>query len=188
MRRSEDTSAGYLEMLRTAGRLKSVPRKGWVKKLGIEQPESVADHSYRTALMAMLYSDLRGLDTARVLRMALLHDLPEGVVGDTIPGERTRREKLRLESAAMKRILAALPREQRERYYGIWREFNRGATREAMLVREVDKLEMAVQAREYGRTLHGTGTQEFIQSARESIADPDLLALLRRVLGKDVPG
>ncbi len=185
MRRREESPNGNLALVDAAGRLKRVPRKGWIRKLGIERPESVADHSYRTALMAMLYSDQRGLDTARVLKMALLHDLPEAIVGDSIPGERTRSQKLRLESVAMKRILATLPQEQRREYQRIWSEFNRGLTGEARLVRQVDKLEMAIQAHEYGRGRHLGGTAEFIQSARETVSDLDLLAMLLRVAEKD---
>ncbi len=48
-------------------------------------------------------------------------------------------------------------------------------------MRQVDKLEMAVQASEYRRARGGPGAEEFIQSARAQISDPDLLALLRCV-------
>ena len=75
----------------------------------MRHPESVADHSYRTALMAMVFSDIRGLDTEKAVKMALLHDLPEALVGDSIPGERTPAEKKRMESAAMRTLLSDLP-------------------------------------------------------------------------------
>ncbi|MDA4114358.1 MAG: HD domain-containing protein [Thaumarchaeota archaeon] len=161
--------------------MKREPRKGWVSKLGIKDPESVADHSYRTALMAMVYSDVHGLDTLRVLKMALIHDLPEAIVGDSIPGERTKERKLKLESTAMKEILEEMPPAQRREYGMIWQEFNSGESEEALLVREVDKLEMAVQASEYRSAHAALGTEEFIESARAAIRDPDLLALLRLV-------
>jgi len=53
-----------------AGRLKSEPRRGWVLKLGMEDPESVADHSYRVALMAMVYCDARRLDTEKAMKIS----------------------------------------------------------------------------------------------------------------------
>jgi len=176
--RSGEPGRAFLEFFLTAGRLKGERRKGWVVKLGMKDPESVADHSYRTALMAMLYSDLRGLDTLKVLKMALIHDLPEALVGDTIPGERTRRRKQVLEPAAMKKILAGMPPEVRGEYWRIWLEFSQGKTSEAKLVRQVDKLEMAVQAFEYGRGRSAPGTEEFMETARANIRDDDLLALL----------
>lgn len=181
VRRSEVAPESVLGFFGMAGRLKSEPRKGWVSKLRMKNPESVADHSYRTALMAMAYSDARGLDTAKVLKMALIHDLPEAIVGDSIPGERTVRRKLTLESAAMKEILEEMPSVQRTEYGKIWQEFNHGESEEALLVRQVDKLEMAVQASEYRRAHGGPGAEEFIESARAQISDPDLLALLRLV-------
>jgi putative hydrolase of HD superfamily len=110
--------------------------------------------------------------------MALIHDLPEALVGDTIPGERTRRRKQVLESAAMKKILAGMPPEVRGEYWRTWLEFIQGKTREAKLVRQVDKLEMAVQAFEYGRGRSAPGTEEFMETARVYIRDDDLLALL----------
>ena len=183
VRRPGDGPRSALGFFGMAGRLKREPRKGWVSKLGMKDPESVADHSYRTAVMAMVYSDARGLDTARVLKMALIHDLPEAIVGDSIPGERTKRQKRTLESAAMNKILEGVPPAQRREYGGIWREFNRGESEEALLVRQVDKLEMAVQASEYRSASAGPGTEEFIESARAEIRDPGLLALLRLISG-----
>ncbi len=177
-RRPKDDAAVFVELFNTAGRLKRERRKGWVRKLGMRHPESVADHSYRTAIMAMVYSDLHGLDTAKVLRMALIHDLPEAIVGDSIPEERTKRQKSMLESAAMNKILGGMPAGLRVEYWAIWLEFNRGRSEEARLVRQVDKLEMALQAAEYGRAHKRPRTEEFIESARAVIEDKDLVALL----------
>src|SRR5207245_11486221 len=64
--------------------LKKVPRKGWKQKVGIEHPESVADHSYGTAIMSMVFSDTIGLNTEKIIRMALLHDLAEFISRDFI--------------------------------------------------------------------------------------------------------
>ena len=174
-------SEALLELFVAAGRLKSERRKGWVLKLGIDNPESVAEHSFRMALMSMVYSDMRGLDTARVMKMALLHDLPEAIVGDSVPGEISRRRKREGESAAMEKILGGLPAERRGEYESIWSEFLRGRSQEARLVRQLDKLEMAIQAREYEEAGAGPGTGEFMESARAGIQDEDLLALLRLV-------
>ena len=176
--RSGERPRGLLEFFIAAGRLKGERRRGWVVKLGVGDAESVADHSYRTALLAMVYGDLGGLDTEKVVKMALIHDLPEALVGDSMPGERTASKKLALESSAMKRILRSLPRGQREEYWRIWLEFSRGRSREARLVRQVDKLEMAVQASEYARSRGSPGLGEFFETARAAIADPGLRGLL----------
>src|SRR5574340_1404351 len=89
--------------------LKRVPRKGWKSKVGIEHPESVADHTYGTALMAMVFSDVHNLDTEKILKMALLHDLAESVTGDFMPGAISTENKRTAENEAMQEILTKLP-------------------------------------------------------------------------------
>ncbi len=51
--------------------LKYVPRQGWKGKLEINNPESVAEHSYSTAVISMILSDLEGLNTEKIVKMAL---------------------------------------------------------------------------------------------------------------------
>jgi putative hydrolase of HD superfamily len=135
--------------LRYAGRLKGIRRTGWVES-GVGDPESVADHSYRTALLAMVLADAEGADTLAAVRMALLHDLAEAECGDMTPRmkEADPGWMLREEEAAAK-ILGLLPEPLRERYLDSWREYTRGESREARLVHAADKLEMLLQAREY---------------------------------------
>ena len=70
--------------------LKNIPRQGWKEKLGINNPESVAEHSYSTAAISMILSDLEGLNTEKIIKMALLHVLAESISIsssiNTIPG------------------------------------------------------------------------------------------------------
>jgi putative hydrolase of HD superfamily len=174
-RRKRQTLLGLFAV---AGRLKQEPRRGWVLRLHMDRPESVADHSYRVALMAMVYSDLRKLDAGKAMRMALLHDLPEALVGDSIPGERTPPEKRRLESAAMSDILKDLPPELSERYHSVWHELEEGKSAEAKLVKELDKVELAIQADEYRKGNPTPVFEEFIRSARSRVDDPELLSII----------
>ena len=178
----KEVGEALLEFFEQSGKLKEERRRGWVKKLGMKNPESVADHSYRTALMAMVISDMRGLDSGRAMRLALLHDLPESVVGDSTPDERSGKAKSSLETRAMEDIVRELPKELGELYLGAWREYLEGKTEEARLVRQLDKLEMAIQGWEYSRSRRDPSeTREFWTSARSHITDRGLLALLGRV-------
>ena len=170
---------GMLEFFSLTGRLKAERRRGWVRRLRVKDAESVADHSYRVALMSMVYSDLKGLDTARALKIAMLHDLPEALVGDSMPGELPRRTKLVKERIAMERLLKSFPRELRSEYKHLWEEYVRGLTPEADLVKQVDKLELILQAREYEREGYDANlVNEFVKSARRKIRDADLLKIL----------
>jgi putative hydrolases of HD superfamily len=166
-----------------AGKLKSEPRRGWVKKLSLDDPESVADHSYRTALMAMLFSDARGLDTEKAVRLALIHDLPEALVGDAMPEERSGESKIALETDAMEKLLSELPQAVRVSCRAAWHEYVSGRTPEAKLVNQLDKLEMAIQAWEYANATSGdpASAREFWSTAKAHLHDKELLELLQLV-------
>jgi putative hydrolase of HD superfamily len=148
-----------IALLREAGKLKRIPRTGWVE-VGVRDPESVADHSYRVALLSMLLSDHAGLDTLKALRMAVLHDLAEAVTGDL-----TQRQKAgdheAAESRAFRGLVRGLSVEQRRLYVDTMDEYAAGKTEEAALVHAADKLEMVLQALEY-REAGACGLDQFL--------------------------
>src|SRR2546430_11535806 len=75
-----DDLEGVLAFLRAAERLKTVTRSGWTSA---GEQESVAEHTWRLCLMAMvLYGRTPGIDLARLLKMCLIHDLGEAIGGD----------------------------------------------------------------------------------------------------------
>src|SRR3954453_15307575 len=75
-----DELGGILTFLREAERLKTVMRSGWTSE---GQRESVAEHTWRLCLMAMLlYGRTPDIDLARLLKMCLIHDLGEAIGGD----------------------------------------------------------------------------------------------------------
>jgi len=173
-----------IKFLRMSGRLKAIPRSGWVE-VGIPSPESVADHTFRTALSCMIFADLEDLDGLKMLQMALLHDLPEAIIGDLTPPEKTE-ATARRENTAMKRLLRLLPERLRERYLKLWLEYTEGKTKEARAVRELEKLEMALQAREYAKTQPSIGElKRFTESASRAIKSPEVKRLLS-FLGSDL--
>lgn len=181
-RKKASSARGVLRFFVQSGRLKIEKRRGWVKKLGMSDPESVADHSYRTALMAMVISDSRGLDTERALRLALLHDLPEAIAGDAMPEERSGKLKTAVETKAMEELLKDLPPGVGRLYRGAWSDFVDGKSKEARLVRQLDKLEMAIQAWEYAHDSGDPATaREFWATARAVVTDEGLLEILRHV-------
>ena len=135
--------------LRHAIKLKNVMRAGWISKVHIDKPESVADHTFSMCIAGMLLSDLDGLNTSRVMKMILLHDLAESITGDLMPGDIDIDTKRAREDQAMIEILAHLPRKVQIEYQKIWREFTQGKSKTAKFVHRIDKLEMALQADYY---------------------------------------
>lgn len=151
-----------INFLQLAVKLKTVPRTGWVES-GVENSESVADHSFLTALTAMLLSDSSGLDTCKVMRMALLHDLAEAKTGDIIPNQKKTDHK-ELENRAMKKILSILEEPMKAHYWETWVEYQKNETLEAELVHDSDKIEMVLQALEYMNILNNRKLNCFIHT------------------------
>lgn len=138
----------FAQFMNRAGKLKRIERTGWVRS-GIQNPESVADHSFRTTLMALVLGDRVGINTNKAIRMALVHDLAESLMGDLTPSDPVSPEqKYKSEQNALNEICADIDNGQE--ILDLWEEFEEGKTKAAKFVRGLDKLEMMFQAHEYG--------------------------------------
>jgi 5'-deoxynucleotidase len=152
--------------------LKSVRRAGWVSKVKISDAESVADHTFSMCALVMLLSDILDFDTPKAMKMTILHDLAESIVGDFMPGHVTSGQKLAQEKNAMKSILSSLPKKTRSGYEKIWLEYLQNKSDIARFVHRVDKLEMALQARQYAKRGYGDRLlAPFFESAKTAIGD-----------------
>src|SRR3989338_6896951 len=90
-----------VELLHKIVKLKDLKRTGWILKK-IPTPESVADHSFRTSIMALLLADKLNLDKNKCVQMALIHDISESIAGDITPHDKiSKEEKYKLEKKAM---------------------------------------------------------------------------------------
>jgi putative hydrolase of HD superfamily len=94
-----------LDFFKTAANLKKIPRQGWIDELSLNNPESVADHSYSMAIMSMVISDLEKYDSEKILKMVLLHDLSESYIGDYTPEQISKEKKNKLENDAFNEII-----------------------------------------------------------------------------------
>ena len=131
------------ELVAAAGMLKRVKRQGWLDA-GIpnDKAESVADHSFRTALLVAFLSP-RGIDRDKAVRMALVHDLAESVMGDLTPRSGVpKRKKAKLEERALQALGS-------DEVLHLWKEYEDGKSPEAKVVRDADVYERVIQAREY---------------------------------------
>jgi len=171
-----------LDFFKTATNLKNISRQGWIDKLSLKYPESVADHSYSMAIMGMIISDLEHYDSEKILKMILLHDLAESSIGDYTPDEIDKEEKERIENNAFFEITEKLPSDLKSQYDEIWKEYQYHITPESKIVHQIDKLEMALQAKTYQKEgASKEKTAPFIESARISITHPKLKALFNLI-------
>lgn len=111
-------------------------------------PESVAEHCWRAALMALLLEpEFPGMDMDRVMRMCLIHDLGEAVTGD-IPTFRKTAADEAVEEQAVEELLAPLPERTRREFAALFAEKEKLETPEARLFKVIDKLEAVIQHNE----------------------------------------
>jgi putative hydrolases of HD superfamily len=141
-----DPLDGILVFLRSAERLKTVTRSGWTSA---GQRESVAEHTWRLCLMAMiLYGRADGIDLAKLLRMCLIHDLGEAIGGDIPAPEQARGGaggKAARERDDLLELIRPLPDEARAEITGLWDEYEAAESAEARIAKGLDKLETILQ-------------------------------------------
>ena len=173
----------FLDFFKNALNLKNISRQGWIDKLSIEHPESVAYHSYSMAIMGMVISDFENYDTEKILKMILLHDLAESKIGDFTPEQITKSEKEKIENHAFYDIIETLPNSIKSPYTSIWKEYQNQISVEAKIVHQIDRLEMALQAKMYeksGSSKENTAT--FLQTAKSDITHPKLKELFTKIV------
>ncbi len=146
--------------------LKKVLRSGWVRA-GVPSPESVAAHSWGMSMLALKLTPPE-LDLQRVLSLCIVHDVPEVRVGDLTPHDDTS-TKAEDEFKAMQGLAPE--------WVNLFEEYEQGQTPESKFVKQLDKLDMALQAEIY-QADHGISLEEFIESARLRIVDEDIQNLL----------
>jgi putative hydrolase of HD superfamily len=172
-----------LEFLKIVGKLKKIERTGWITnaKLKPEECESVAEHIFRCAVLAALISDIKHLNFEKIVKMVLLHDLQEAIMGDwdTYAKEKFGEAKFReRERESINKLLSILPEEVRDEYSNIWNEFLEQKTQEANIAKQIDKLEMVLQALEYMEEGYNKEALNiFFYSSKEVFKDEDFKKL-----------
>ncbi|CAI0552686.1 unnamed protein product [Linum tenue] len=161
---SSSSVSSSIDFLTFCHRLKTTKRKGWINH-GIDDAESIADHMYRMALMSLIVGDIPGVNRERCIKIAIVHDIAEAIVGDITPSDGVpKAEKSRREQAALKEMCKMLGGGMRaEEIKELWYEYENNASLEANLVKDFDKVEMILQALEY-ETEHGKLLDEFFIS------------------------
>lgn len=132
----------FLDILSVAEKLKCNTRHSWTSG---GRRESVAEHSWRIALMAMLVRDeFPKLDMNKVIRMCLIHDLGEAFTGDIPAFEKTEADGNR-EDALLFEWFGTFPSPYAEELTSLLREMNEQRTEEAKLYKALDNLEAVIQ-------------------------------------------
>ncbi|NLK36786.1 MAG: HD domain-containing protein [Epulopiscium sp.] len=139
------TDREFIDFLYKAEKMKCNTRHSWTSS---GRKESVAEHSWRLSLMALLLEDeFLGADFNKIIRMCILHDLGEAITGD-IPSFLKTKADSQVEEKAVTGLLNTLPSPQKEKFMELFREMEELSTQEAKIYKALDKLEAVIQHNE----------------------------------------
>jgi len=158
-------------------KLKEIERSGWKAKLHLKNSESVAEHTLSMIVIVLIFAEINNFNlsrTMKMIRMALIHDLGESVIGDYMPEEINVKKKKRLENKAINDIFLKIPWTFKKKYIKIWREYDDNTTEISKLIHFIDKLEMVVQAKYYyknNKNIEKKDIMPFFDSALDYIKE-----------------
>ncbi|WBB77607.1 HD domain-containing protein [Micromonospora sp. WMMD882] len=163
---SNDQDAAAIRFIFEAGVLKRAARTGWWFA-GVKHPESIAEHSHRTALIGMILAAMEGADPARVTMLCVLHDTQETRITD-IPHIAKRYLTAAPNTTVTADQVTDCPPAVADTITTAVAEYEAGDTLEAIVARDADKLECLVQAVEY-RHQGIDNVQRWIDSSRAAL-------------------
>ena len=179
---------GILDFLRAAEALKVNTRSAYTTS---GKKESVAEHTWRLCLMAMVLApSVPEVDFARLVRICIVHDLGEAIGGDIPAPEQARRassgeaHKSGDERRDLLTLVAPLPAARRDEIVALWDEYEAARTPEARLAKALDKLETILQHTQ-GRNPPGFDYRFNLGYGREHTVSPPVVARLREILDSE---
>ncbi len=174
--RTHEALAKYLHEL---GQLKRVRRSGWWLA-GVRDPESVAEHSFRVVAVAYFLARMEGADVAKTLAMAVFHDAAEARVNDPHRLAREYIEWSGVEAEVIDDQLRGLPGRLALDLRSLLGEGRDKKTLEACIVKDADRLECLLQAREYAE--QGYPVREWVDSSVRELSTDAAKTLARAIL------
>lgn len=197
----------FVDFFTEAGKLKGMPRRGWVIR-GIKNPESIAEHTFRVALLGWFLGKKKGgLNIEKILKMALIHDLCEVYAGDITPydsvisedkkkmkevlktwprfSEKKRKkllkDKYEKEKKALDQILSGLSDDLKKEVKNLWLDYEKGLSAEGRFFKQADRIESFLQAAEYFKKHKKPIHGPIWLWARELFDDPVLLEFIEAI-------
>jgi len=144
----KNKDANLLQFITEAGMLKRVSRSGWWV-LGIKDAESVADHSFRCAVIGYALSRMEKVPPYKVLLMTLFNDIHEARLNDLHKMSQRYIELQKAEDKAFTEQINDLPKNINSELASMHKEYRKQSTKHAIIARDADILECLIQAKEY---------------------------------------
>jgi putative hydrolase of HD superfamily len=174
---------GIPRFLFETGHLKVVSRSGWWLA-GVRSPESVAEHSFRTAVIGYVLACLEGADPERTASLCLFHDFAESRINDPHPIVKTYMDLRDKGRQILTEIADSLPRPVQAPIRKLAVELSERRSLESRIAKEADLLECALQAREY-ECLGVQVASQWIPSMRSQLTTRRAKRLLDECMATD---
>lgn len=163
-KKSKERSAlSAVNLFAEAGLLKKVKRSGWWVA-GIKDPESVADHSFRCAIIAYYMAHLEKVDPYKTLTMALFNDIHEARINDLHKMGHYYIDFKKAEKKVFSDQVKDLDPGVKKEMEMFRKEYDEQKTKESIIARDADILECLLQAKEYYDNGH-TKAKKFFKKA-----------------------
>ena len=195
-----------INFLIEVSKLKETPRTGWVLRK-VRNPETIAEHSFRLAILSWLLAEKADLNVKRAIKIALFHDLCEVYAGDVTPffyytqlrgNERekqnalmrwvrlSKKEKEKMgkmkserEKKALLKLVQSLDPHLKNDILSSWSDFENRISKEGKFVKQIDKIETLLQSIEYFGSEEKKGGSGWWECTEEAVDDPLLLDFLK---------
>lgn len=176
--------AGIAAFLFEAGHLKQLPRSGWLL-LGITQPETVAEHSFRVGLVGIALAALEGADPGRTAALCLMHDVHESRIGD-VPSVGRAYVTTSVPEAVTAHQTSGMPDEIAKAFQDLTAEYEATETLESRVAHDADKVETLLQAAEYGT--QGYTTEPWRDTSIQALRTESAKQLAQAITAADPRG
>lgn len=196
---------GLLNFFIEVGKLKRMPRRGWVINQ-IKNPESIAEHIFRAAILGWVLGERKkGFNIEKLIKIALIHDLCEVYAGDITPydsilpkskkllrelmktwprfsnSEKRKKSlsKYKKEKEGIEKLILKLPPNLKKEIKTLWLDYEKGLTPEGRFFKQTDRMENFLQAYEYWKKYKNPPLGPWWLWAREFFDDPLLLEFIK---------
>ncbi|OGW97720.1 MAG: hypothetical protein A2Y04_01125 [Omnitrophica WOR_2 bacterium GWC2_45_7] len=167
MKNKKPSDFAALNLFAEIGLLKKIKRSGWWV-VGIKDPESVAEHSFRCAIMGYYMAHEEGADPSKVVMMALFNDIHEARINDLHKMGHYYIDFKKAEKKVFEDQVKHLRKPVKEELEAVRREYDLQVTKESVVARDADILECLLQAKEYYDSGHEKA-KRFFQRAPEHL-------------------
>jgi len=174
----------YVKFLELVGNLKHLKRTGWVLR-DVKECEPIAGHMYRMSVITFLLennAEAGALDRIKCMEMTLIHDLAEALVGDITPYCGVSREDKRSRELTAMKEIAQLAGPSAGKLMELFYEYEEGQTAEAKFVKDLDRLDMIMQAFEYEKRDDAPERlQEFFDNTEGKVHHPFIKKMVEEI-------